>query len=67
MTPNSDLAGSAIDRAFRSLQDQRTACVARLTAVLKRDGGGSEVEAYLARIDTINAAMIRLASAQMRH
>ncbi|MGE0769726.1 MAG: hypothetical protein AB7L90_25085 [Hyphomicrobiaceae bacterium] len=65
MNDYDDQPRSALESALQKLQSQRTACVARLTAVLERDGRDAQIEHYLTRIDVINAALIRLASAEM--
>lgn len=51
-----------IERTLEGLKDERSACVARLKQVLAAVGYEQEVEAYLRRIDNINAALIRLAA-----
>jgi len=67
MIPNIEPSWAGIERALRNLQKERTACVARLTALLEKAGSARDVELCLARIDTINATLIRLASSQMAH
>ncbi|MEZ5818249.1 MAG: hypothetical protein R3D44_14305 [Hyphomicrobiaceae bacterium] len=60
-----DRSGSAFELALQSLRDERAKCVARLTAALEANGSGSEVQGWLARIESINASLIRLASAHV--
>jgi hypothetical protein len=67
MPASSDRAQSVIELALQRLQDERTACVARLRAVLRAPGETLEVESYMKRIDRINAELIRIASAHVVH
>ena len=67
MSMSCELAQAAVETALQGLQDERAACVARLHAVLSMQGCDSEVEGYLKRIDSINAALIRLASDHIVH
>jgi hypothetical protein len=62
MSLSSDRAQPVIDLALQSLQDERTACVARLHDILRATGDALEVEDHLKRIEHINAELIRLAS-----
>ncbi|MGE0702230.1 MAG: hypothetical protein AB7O57_24245 [Hyphomicrobiaceae bacterium] len=56
---------SVIDLALQSLQEERSACVRRLEAVLADSGATTEVEGYLRRIENINASLVRLAGAHV--
>lgn len=56
-----------IDLSMQCLQEERTACVARLEAILAASGHSTEVEGYLKRIDNINAALVRLAGSHIVH
>jgi hypothetical protein len=67
MSIPSDRSQSVIEHALQSLQDERSACVARLHAALEASGARGEIEAYLKRIESINAALIRLASSHLVH
>jgi hypothetical protein len=53
--------------ALVGLQEERSACVRRLEAMLAAQGPRTDVEAYLARIQNINAALVRLAGARLVH
>jgi len=58
---------SDIEMALVGLQEERSACVRRLEAMLAAQGPRTDVEAYLARIQNINAALVRLAGARLVH
>jgi hypothetical protein len=58
-------ACSAVDLALESLQEERAACVARLRKALDDAEHQAEVSGYLRRIDSINAALVRLAGARL--
>lgn len=58
---------SVIELALQGLQQERTACVARLGIMLASKGNDPEIQAYLQRIAHINAALVRLASSHIIH
>jgi hypothetical protein len=58
---------SLIDLAVQGLQEERSACVARLQSVMAATGHELEVAGYLRRIENINAALVRLAGAHIVH
>ena len=58
---------SVIDLAVQGLQEERSACVQRLASVLSDAARAEEAEAYLKRIENINAALVRLASSHVVH
>ncbi|MEZ5855744.1 MAG: hypothetical protein R3D67_13735 [Hyphomicrobiaceae bacterium] len=58
---------SMIELALQDLQMEREACVGRLRQVLEQSQHADEAQGYLRRIDNINAALVRLASARLRN
>jgi hypothetical protein len=54
-----------IELALQGLQEEREMCVVRLQAILADSAHAIEAQAYLRRIDNINAALVRLASAHL--
>jgi hypothetical protein len=65
MLPEPNVSRPIIDLALQGLQEERSACVARLQKVLSDAGHELEVAGYLRRIDNINAALVRLAGARL--
>lgn len=56
---------SVLELALNGLRDERQGCVRRLEAMLASHGPKAEIDAYLRRIDHINAALIRLADTRL--
>jgi hypothetical protein len=67
MSPQQTANRSMIDLAVQGLQEERSACVARLSQMLAASGVEEEVQGYLRRIENINQALVRLAGAHIVH
>lgn len=60
MTVTTGQTQDFVELVLDRLQEQRNQYVASLTAALERDGDAKEIEAQIARIDTINALLVRI-------
>ena len=65
MKPDLTARRNVIDLAVQGLQEERSACVRRLEHVLADATLALEAQAYLKRIENINAALVRLAGSHV--
>jgi hypothetical protein len=56
---------TTIELAIMGLQQERCACVSRLTLLLKNAEHAIEAQGYMRRIANINQALIRLSRAEV--
>lgn len=56
---------TTIELAIMGLQQERCACVSRLTALLESAEHAMEAQGYMRRIANINDALIRLSRSEM--
>lgn len=56
---------SVVELAIMGLQQERCACVSRLTALLHDTDHSTEAQGYMRRIENINEALIRLSRAEV--
>jgi hypothetical protein len=55
-------SGDPIEHVLHLLQDERSACVAAITATLAQGGPASTVDDYLTRIEAINMVLMQVAA-----
>lgn len=56
---------SVLELAIRGLKEEHAACVRRIGSMASNPDRQPEVQGYLARIENINQAMIRLAASRL--
>ena len=58
---------SVVDLAIQGLREEHAACVQRLGCMVADPDHQEEVLGYLARIENINQALVRLAGSRLAH